>query len=377
MKFSIQSSELNSLLQTAGKIINPKNPLPIMEYFIFELDNNRLEVTASDQETTQISIIDVETMHESGSVAVPSRIILEVLKEFSDQLITFESNDSNFEINLSWESGNIALPGQSICGYPDVKKINTENVNNIVVDADKLYDLINTTIFATSDKDNRVTMMGIFFDIAPESTTVVATDGFKLVKVALPDANSVSEHTSFILPKKPATNLKALLQKETGKVEIAFDNKNIHFSMGDNTFICRAIEGRYPNYNSVIPQNNTNTVIVDRVALLSSIKRVSICSDKSNDLVKMQIIDQKMILQAKDVNFYVAAEDSLICNHNGNDITIGFKFKHLIDMLTAFSSDNIEMQFSDATRAGLFVPVDSDNECEQNSVILLMPITLN
>ena len=348
-----------------------------MEYFIFELENGRLEVTVSDQETTQISIIDVESMSESGSVAVPSRIILEVLKEFSDQMITFESNDSSFEINLSWESGNINLPGQSICGYPDVKKKNSDTLNRIAIDSNKLYDLINTTLFATSDKDNRVTMMGVFFDIAPESTTVVATDGFKLVKIALPDSNTVTEHTSFIIPKRPAINLKTLLQKENEKVEIEFDNKNIHFTIGDNTFICRTIEGRYPNYNSVIPQNNTNTIIVDRVALLSSIKKVSICSDKSNDLVKIQVIGQKMILQARDINFYVAAEDSLVCNHNGNDITIGFKFKHLIDMLTAFSSENIEMQFSDSTRAGLFVPVDSDNECEQNSVILLMPITLN
>lgn len=377
MKFSIQSSELNSLLQTAGKIINPKNPLPIMEYFIFVLDNGRLEVTASDQETTQISIIDVETMHEKGAIAVPSRLILDVLKEFSDQLITIEANETTHEITVSWESGNIAIPGQSIAGYPDVKTKNSETLNRIVMNADKLYDLINTTLFATADKDNRPTMMGIYFDITPENTTVVATDGYKLVKIALKDTNSVNEHTSFILPKRPAINLKSLLQKENGNVQIEFDNKNIHFSMGDTTFICRTIEGKYPNYNSVIPTNNTNTLIVDRMSLLSAIKRVSICSDKSNNLVKMQIEDQKIVLQAKDINFYVSAEDSLVCNHNGASITIGFKYMHLIEMLTAFSSSNIEIELSDPNRAGLFVPIDSENETEQNSVVLLMPIMLN
>lgn len=374
MKFSIQSSELNAVLQSAGKIINPKHPLPIMEYFVFVLEDGKLEVTASDQETTQITTIAVEKMEEAGSIAVPSRLILDVLKEFADQLITITADQSSHEIIVDWGSGNIALPGSSVSGYPDVKTKNEEALSHIVIDAAKLYELISLTVFATADKDSRPTMMGILFDIAPESTTVVATDAHKLVRVALTDSNDVEVPTSFILPKKPANNLKALLQKENGAVKIEFDNKNIHFSLTDVTFICRTIEGRYPNYNSVIPQNNHNTFIVDRVALLSAIKRVSICSDKSSNLVRMNVVGNTLKLQAKDVNFYVSAEDSLVCNHTGDPIDIGFKYMHLIEMLTVFSSQNVQVELSDPTRAGLFVPIDSDSECEKNSVVLLMPI---
>ncbi|MEG0499510.1 MAG: DNA polymerase III subunit beta [Rikenellaceae bacterium] len=374
MKFSIQSSELNAVLQSAGKIINPKHPIPIMEYFIFVLEDGKLEVTASDQETTQITTMTVEKMDEAGSIAVPSRLILDVLKEFVDQLITISANPSTHEITVDWGSGTIAIPGQPVAGYPDVKTKNEETLHHIVMDAANLYELISLTIFATADKDSRPTMMGILFDITPESTTVVATDAHKLVRVALTGTNDVEGPTSFILPKKPANNLKALLQKEDGPVTIEFDNKNIHFSLNDSVFICRAIEGHYPNYNSVIPQNNHNTLIIDRVALLSAIKRVSICSDKSSNLVRMNIVDNTLKLQAKDVNFYVSADDSLVCNHSGDPIDIGFKYMHLIEMLTVFSSQNIQIELSDSTRAGLFVPIDSDSECEKNSVVLLMPI---
>lgn len=374
MKFTVQSSELNAVLQSAGKIINPKHPIPIMEYFIFVLENGKLEITASDQETTQISTIFVEEMIEKGSIAVPSRLVLDVLKEFADQLITISADENSHEVTIDWGSGTLVLPGQSISGYPDVTTKNLDTLCTISIDAEKLYELISLTIFATADKDSRPTMMGILFDIAPESMTVVATDAHKLVKVLLPDASNINEPTSFILPKRPANYLKALLQKENGQVQIEFDNKNIHFTLSDNIFICRAIEGRYPNYNSVIPKNNHNTLIVDRVALLSAIKRVSICSDKSSNLVRMNISENTIKLQAKDVNFYVSAEDSLVCNHTGDPIEIGFKFMHLIEMLTVFSSQNIQIELSDPTRAGLFVPIDGDSECEKNSVVLLMPI---
>lgn len=373
MKFTIQSSELNAVLQSAGKIINPKHPIPIMEYFIFILKDGKLEITASDQETTQITTIAVDKVVEDGSIAVPSRLILDVLKEFADQIITITSKDTH-EITVDWGSGNIAIPGQSIGGYPDVKTKNEDALNTITMSVDTLHELISLTAFAAADKDSRPTMMGILFDIAPETINVVATDAHKLVRVLLNVNSDVAEPKSFILPKRPASNLKALLQKESGSVTIEFDNKNIHFSMGDSTFICRTIEGRYPNYNSVIPKNNFNTMIVDRMALLSAIKRVSICSDKSSNLVKMVAVGNELKLQARDVNFYVSADDTLVCNHTGDPIEIGFKYMHLIEMLTVFTSDNIQIELSDPTRAGLFVPIDGESECEKNSVVLLMPI---
>lgn len=374
MKFTIQSSELNAVLQTAGKIINYKHPIPIMENFVFILEDGKLEITASDQETTQITTIAVEKMMEAGVIAAPSRLMLDVMKEFADQIITVSTNDDNHEIVIAWDSGELTIPGQPIFGYPDVKTKNSETLNHISIDAAKLYELISLTAFAAADKDSRPIMMGILFDISAESTTIVATDAHKLVRVSLPDTNDVSEQTSFILPKKPANYIKALLQKETDDILIEFDNKNIYFTLSDTTFICRAIEGRFPNYNSVIPRNNFNTLIVDRIALLSAIKRVSICSDKSSNLVRMNITGNKIKLQTQDVNFYVSADDTIVCNHSGDDIEIGFKYMHMIELLTVFTSPNIQVELSDPTRAGLFVPLDSESECEKNSVVLLMPI---
>ncbi len=374
MKFIIQSSELNNVLQSAGRIIT-KHHIPILEYFVFKLNSGVLEITASDQETTQITTLPVTEMINPGEVAVPSRLILEVLKEFADQPITIEVSPDSMSIRVEWSSGSLDIPGQSTAGYPDVSAKNDAQLQRMELDANSLEELIGLTIFATAEKNTRPTMMGLFFDITPESLTVVGTDAHKLVRVTLNDMNfDFEEPASFILPRRPAANLRQLLQKEKGKVMVEFDDKNIHFSLQDTTFICRAIEGRYPNYNSVIPQNNTNTVIIDRAELLSSIKRVSVCSDKSSNMVSLEIEGDTLKLQAKDVNFYVSAEDSLMCNHSGAPIKIGFKYMHLIEMLTAFTSENIEIALSDSARPGLFVPIDSDNVCEQSAVVLLMPI---
>ncbi len=375
MKFIIQSSELNNVLQSAGRIIT-KHHIPILEYFVFKLKDGVLEVTASDQETTQITTLPVTEMITAGEVAVPSRLILEVLKEFADQPITIEVSPETMAIRVEWSSGSLDIPGQSASGYPDVTSKDEAQTQRIELDANVLEELIGLTIFATAEKNTRPTMMGIYFDITPEGLTVVGTDAHKLVRVKMDELvfENIEEAASFIIPRRPAANLRQLLQREKGKVVIEFDEKNIHFSLQDTTFICRAIEGRYPNYNSVIPQNNTNTLIVDRLEFLSSIKRVSVCSDKSSNMVSLSVEGNALKLQARDVNFYVSAEDSLVCNHSGASIKIGFKYMHLIEMLTSFTSENIEIALSDSSRPGLFVPVDSENNCEKSAVVLLMPI---
>lgn len=375
MKFTVQSSELNNVLQAAGKIINPKHPLPIMEYMVFVADDNMLEITASDQETTQITKIPVTSLEQRGSVAVPSRLMLDFIKEFSDQPITMESNPDTYEITVDWSTGSIVLPGQSVEGYPDVKSKNSDTLKRAEMSTQKLADLISLTNFATADKDSRPTMMGILFDFYPECTNVVATDAHKLVRVTLTeDKNDIAEPSSFILNKRPALMLRSLLAKENETVVIEYDSKSIHFTMENSIFICRAIEGRFPNYNSVIPSNNDKVIIVDRLSLLSAIKRVSVCSDKSSNMVKMTISDSQIRMQARDTNFYVNAEDTIICSYSGETIEIGFKYMHLIEMLSAFSSTNVEIALFDATRPGLFTPLDSENECEKNCLVLLMPI---
>lgn len=375
MKFSIQSSELNNVLQTSGKIINPKHPISIMECFIFKVKDETLEITASDQETTQITSIPVKTMEREGAVAISSSLLLGVVKEFADQLLTFDVDEDNHSINLIWETGNIIIPGKPAYDYPNVKPASDGEEKSLTLEAGLLYELISLTIFATADKDTRPIMTGIYFDIKPDSLTTVATDAFKLVRIIRECDNSdFDEPASFILPKRPANILRSSLLKEIGDVVIKFDSRNIYFTFGNSEFICRAIEGRYPNYNGAIPTTNNNRIIVDRHALLSAIKRVSVCSDKSSNLVRFDIKGDKLRLEARDANFSVSADDSIVCNHTGDDIEIGFKNMLMVEMLSAFSSESIEILLSAPTRPGLFVPINTDSASERNCVALLMPI---
>ncbi len=375
MKFIIQSSELNKVLQSAGKIINLKHPMPIMEYFLFELQGGVLSVTASDQETTQVTKIAVSEMEKAGEVAVPSRLMLEVLKEFADQPISVTVDAESLTITIEWSSGSIAIPGQQAASYPALTTLSETDTKKINVDASIVEEMIGLTIFATADKSSRPTMTGILFDISADTLTAVGTDGHKLVRVLIPDVkNEVPEPTSFILPRRPAAHLRQLLGSTQDVVKIEFDDKNIHFSFGDTIFISRMIEGRFPNYNSVIPQGNSNTVIIDRQEFLSAIRRVSVCSDKSSNMVNFAIEGNSIKLQAKDVNFYVSAEDSLNCNHAGENITIGFKYTTLIELLTTFTSQSIELALNSSTTPGLFMPIETNSLCEQNTVVLMMPI---
>lgn len=374
MKFTVSSSELFEVLQYVGKAINTKQTMPILDYFLFVLKDNKLEITASDQETSQISVLEV-SQEEAGEVAVPARLIQDSLKEFSDQPITIGSNPDTFEITIAWESGSLVIPGMSAVGYPNVKEKNEESLKWFSISSSDLMDGISKTIFAAADKNIRPIMNGIFFDVNPEALTFVATDAHKLVKLTIAGQFEVDQNVTFILPKKPAQMIRGFLAKESGMVRIEFDEKNIHFITPGTTIICRAIEGKYPNYNSVIPTTNKNKLVVDRRMLLNSVKRVSVCSDQSSNLVKLSIVGNNINLVAKDLDFSTSAEDNIPCSHDGEPIVIGFKSEHLIDMLSAATQQNISVELSDSTRAGLFIPVDEE-ESSQQVVMLLMPIMI-
>lgn len=373
MKFTISSNTLYGILQNNLKVIPAKATMPILDYFLFSLDEGILTITSSDLETTLVSKVKVLNSETSGAITVPSKLIIDSLRELSDQPITFDVSESEM-IHISWQTGKLSVPGTTASGYPIASEVTGER-QSLKLTSDWLFSAISKTIFAAADSELRPIMNGVYFDFTNENCVFVATDAHKLVKLTKEEpAEGITAPCSFILPKKPALLLKTILAKQSDDVSITFDTKNITFCLDDYSLTCRAIEGRYPNYNSVIPQNNTNKVLADRVLLLNSIKRVSVCSNQVSNLIKLHINNNKMELIAQDTDFSVSADDSIDCSYNGIPLELGFKSTFMIEMLSNMSSKEVSLEFADSTRAGLFIPYESTEEWEKDLVMLLMPI---
>ena len=374
MKFVVSSSALLGLLQTTNKVISSKNTLPILDYFLFDLKEGVLKITASDLETTLVGTLAVENVEREGLIAVPVKLMLDSLKEFSEQPLTIEANESTWEIVVSWKSGKLTLPGTSGLSYPNLPELNAETKQSLALDVDTLMVGINKTIFATADDELRPVMNGVYINLEPQSVTFVATDAHKLVKYA---SETAAEATaSFILPKKPANLLRGLLPKEDGEITVEFDDKNVLFRLKNQVLICRLIEGNYPNYNAVIPANNPNKVFVDRLELLNAIRRVAVCSNQSTNLIKLDISKGTINLTAQDLDFSVSAQESLPCDYEGEDIVIGFKSTFLIEILSNIETATVLVELADSTRAGVFKPV-YDQQPSNDTLMLLMPMMIN
>ncbi|MDR2890012.1 MAG: DNA polymerase III subunit beta [Alistipes sp.] len=373
MKFTLSSSALLSLLSTTGKIISSKNTLPILDYFLLELKDGELRATASDLETTFVGSIKVESVEKEGLIAAPAKLMLDSLKEFSEQPITIETNDSTWEIRITWKTGEATIPGTSGQSYPAVQPLADEH-NTLTLDADVLESGIGKTIFATADDELRPVMNGVFINIEPEKVTFVATDAHKLVRYSA-DVES-GQTASFILPKKPANLLKATLARESGNITAEFDTKNVVFHIGSYTMVCRLIEGNYPNYNAVIPAANPNRVLVDRVELLNGIKRVAVCSNQATNLIRLEIKPNHIDLLAQDLDFSVSARESVSASYEGGDITIGFKSTFLVEILANTETPTVAVELADSTRAGVFKPVYDDRQAN-DTLMLLMPMMIS
>lgn len=374
MKFTVSSSALLSVLSTTGKVISSKNTLPILDYFLFELQGDTLKVTASDLDTTFIGKVKVDGVESEGVVAAPYKRMLDTLKEFSEQPLTIEIDNNTWKINISWATGEISIPGLSGLSYPTVPMLSDAKVE-LDMDADMLVDGINKTIFATADGELRPVMNSIFVNIEPSEVTFVATDAHKLVKYTQKLESGLT--ASFILPKKPANLLKTALLKEEGAIRTQFDNKNAMFHLGDYVLVCRLIEGTYPKYNSVIPQNNPNIVVVDRTELLNGIKRVAVCSSQATNLIKLSISDNRINLVAQDRDYSMSATENLSCSYEGVPIVIGFKSTFLVEILSNTDTQCISIELGDHTRAGVFKPVyDADETPTSSILMLLMPMML-
>ena len=373
MKFTVSSSALLSLLATTGKVISNKNTLPILDYFLMELNGNELKVTTSDLETTLIGSITVDSVESEGTIAAPGKLMLDSLKEFPELPLTIDVNDKSWEIKINWKSGSLSIPGACAVSYPAVPTLSAEK-KELELDVDVLVNGINKTIFATADDDFRPVMNGIFINFSPTALTFVGTDAHKLVKYESERETDING--SFILPKKPANLLKSVLLKEEDAIKVAFDSKNALFTLKNHTLVCRLIEGNYPNYNAVIPANNPNKVLVDRIELVNGIKRVAVCSNPTTNLIRMDIEENRINLTAQDIDFSVSANETISCSYDGQPITIGFKSTFLVEILSNIETPTVVIELADSTRAGVFKPV-YDEKQSNTSLMLLMPMMIN
>ena len=373
MRFLVSSTTLFSHLQAISRVINSKNSLPILDCILIELNDGTITMTASDSETTLSTSIEVSEYEGEGKFAISSKTILEALKENPEQPLNFNINTDTMEITVKYPTGKYSMMAQNGDEYPLPKQMGTEVVN-LTMAADVMLTGINRCIFATADDELRPVMNGIYFDISQQDVTLVSSDGHKLVRNKS-FASTGNEKAAFILPKKPSNILKNILPKEQGDVQICFDDKNAMFTMENYQMTCRLIEGRYPNYNSVIPQNNPHKAIVDRAIFISALKRVSVFSSQASSLIKLSLKENSMTISAQDIDFSTSAEETLVCQYDGKEMSIGFKSSFLIDILNNISSQNVIIELADPSRAGLIVP--EEQEENEDLLMLLMPMMLN
>lgn len=375
MKFVVSSTELLGHLQAISRVISSKNTLPILDNFLFNLSGNDLEITASDLESTLITRMKLENASGDGIIALPARILLDTLKEFSVQPLSFDINPDTMAVVITSENGKFNVVGQNGIDFPALPAIRKEKKFSFVINADVMLAGINKTLFATADDELRPVMGGIFIEASTDRITFVASDAHKLVRYQRTDSHA-DDNASFILPKKPASLLRNILPREEGAVTVEFDDKNAFFILNDYKVVCRLVEGNYPNYSSVIPKNNPRKVSIDRVEFYNTLKRVSVFSNQASNLVKLQLKGNQAMVSAQDIDFSISAYEKIKCQYEGEDMEIGFKSVFLLEILANISSQDVMIELADPTRAGLFLPGETDNESE-DLLMLLMPMMIN
>jgi len=371
MKFIVSSTYLQKQLQFLGGVINNSNTLPILDNFLFDLNQTKLIVSASDLESTMSTIIDVDSDNK-GQIAVPAKLLLDTLKTFPEQPLTFVV-ESNNTIEISSNHGKYALAYASADEFP--KQIELRRPNNTVIPSNVLLTAINKTIFAAGNDDLRPVMSGVFFQFSNESLTFVATDAHKLVRYSRNDVKA-DQTAEFIMPKKPLNILKGILSTTDQDVNIEYNDSNAKFSFGNTSIICRLIDGKYPNYEAVIPQENPNHLTINRNQFLNSVKRISIFSNKTTHQIRLKIAGAELNISAEDIDYSNKAEERLTCDYQGDDIQIGFNSRFLNEMLSNLESDEVQLEMSLPNRAGILTPADGLEKGE-HITMLVMPVMLN
>lgn len=370
MKFIVSSSYLLRNLQLIGGVVNNNNTLPILDNFLFELDHNELTVSATDLETTIVATLEVES-DEKSSLAIPAKLLLDILKTFPEQPLTFIKEHNN-TVEISSGQGKYALAYSESDEFP--KSVNLTETSSISIKGDVLSTAISKTVFATGNDDMRPAMTGVFFQFSSEGLTFVSTDAHKLVKYSRSDFKA-TQQAEFIMPKKPLNLLKNTLDDSDSDVTIEYNPTNAKFSFDNISLLCRLIDGKYPNYEAVIPKNNPNLLTIDRNLFLSSVRRVSIFSNKTTHQIRLKLAGAELHISAEDLDYSNKAEERLTCDYRGDDMQIGFNARFLQEMLTNLNSLEIGLELSLPNRAGILKPLDGLDEGE-DIMMLVMPVMI-
>jgi DNA polymerase-3 subunit beta len=371
MKFVISSSTLLKHLSTINGVIASNPIVPILENFLFQLDKSNLTVTASDMQTVMITEFEVES-RDSGSFAVPARLLLDTLRSLPEQPVQINIDEETFGTELVTANGRYKLAGENSMDFPRVPQVN--RTFSIEMNSDMLASAIANTIFATSTDDLRPAMTGVFVQVSESSTTFVATDGHRLIRYRREDVTSPNS-TTMILPRKALNLLKSSLPGEIIPVKAEFSNSNAFFSFGHIKMICRLIDERFPDYENVIPQSNPNKLRIERTELLSTLKRISIYSNKTTHQIRLKVSQNELVISAEDLDYSNEATEKISCEYDGEEMEIGFNAKFLIEMLNNLSVKNISLEMSQPNRAGLIIPIEkTENE---DTLMLVMPVMLN
>lgn len=374
MRFTVSSSALSSKLNMLAKVIGSKNSLPILDCFLFQVANGEMSITASDSDNVIKSTLALTDHDGEGEFCVPNRVILDALKELPEQPLHFDVDAAGeaVAIKIVYQNGLYNFTGQSAEEYPRTQSMN-DACTTVSLPTEMLINNISRSLFATANDELRPVMNGIYFDLTADALAIVASDGHKLVRSKNFTIKSESP-SAFNLPKKPASLLKNILSKDGDDAIIKFDDRSAEIQFTDGVMRCRLIDGRYPNYNSVIP-NNPNEVTVDRRGLQSALRRVLPFASESSQLIRFHIESGRFEVSSKDIDFSTSAKEQLSCEYNGSPISIGFKGSSLMEILSNLTSDNIIIQLADPSRAGIIVPAEQPEN--EDILMLIMPMLLN
>ena len=374
MRFTLSSSALSTKLGILSKVINTKNSLSILDSYLFEIRGGQLIITASDNANMMKCYVTLSDYEGEGAVCIPNRIIQAAVKELPEQPLTFEVSSPDNSIKMNYQNGSYRVAGQSADDYPNLQPIEND-FTEISLPANTLAANIQRTMFATANDELRMVMNGLYFDLREDSLNIVASDGHKMVRNMIFSCKTANP-SSFILPKKPAGLLRSVLDlNDETEISIRFNNNNAEIKFADGVLSCRLIEGRYPNYSSVIPTDNPNVVNIDRKGLMSALRRVLPFASESTQLVKLRLTPNNLELSSEDIDFATAAHENLVCDYNGAQMSIGFKGSAIFDILNNLNSDSVSIELGDPSRAGVIRPTEQPEN--EDVLMLIMPMLLS
>lgn len=372
MNFIVSSSALLKSLSRISGVVPTKSVLPIIENFLFEVRDQVLELSATNLETSMKTALTIESRGEGVRVAVPSRILIDILKALPEQPVTFTVDTETFAIEISSETGKYKLSGENGIDFPRIPS--PENVASVSLPANILLKAINKTLFAASTDEDKQSLTGVFFNLGQNGITFAATDAHRLVRYRRVDV-TVSQPTSFIVPQKALNLVKNAFEPNAEPVQIEYNQNNAFFRSGNILLVCRLIDQKYPDYEAVIPTDNPNRLQISRRELLGTLRRVNIFANKTSHQIRVKLSGSELTISAEDIDYANEAKETLKCMYEGSDIEIGFNAALLMDVISNADTDDIFLELSTPNRAGIVLPSKQDDG--EHLLMLVMPVMLN